>query len=179
MSGKVGTPEQAIEEIEAVWGGTMRKMARAAALALTLVSGAAMAKDIPAGGFTVADVVSWLQDQGYKARVVTDKEGKQHVVSAAGGVDFGVYLYDCKGDRCGSIQFAAGWATHGGFDTARMNDWNRHNRWARGYFDDSKDPWLELDVDLTPGGTYELLNDEFATWNTSLNNFIKLYQLRR
>lgn len=156
----------------------MRKIAGAVALALALMSAAAAAaKDIPAGGFTVADVAAWLQDQGYRAQIVTDKDGTKHVSSATSGVDFGVYLYDCKGERCGSIQFAAGWATHGSFDTARMNEWNRRNRWARGYYDDAKDPWLEYDIDLTPGGTYELLNDELATWNTSVTNFVKLYSL--
>ncbi len=32
----------------------------------------------------------------------------------------------------------------------------------RAYVDKVNDPWLEYDVDLTPGGSYELLKDEFG-----------------
>jgi hypothetical protein len=152
-------------------------IAAAGALALTLMCGAAEARDMPAGGLTIDDVVAWLQSGGYKAEVTSDNNGK-HVESASGGTNFGVYMYDCKDDRCGSIQFAAGWQTHGNFETGRMNEWNRANRWARGYYDSSNDPWLEMDVDLTPGGTYELLNDELATWNTTLAHFVQFYSLR-
>ena len=55
-----------------------------------------------------------------------------------------------------------------------MNDWNRDNRWARAYVDKVNDPWLEYDVDLTPGGTYEMLNDEFAIWRDTLGRFHKI-----
>jgi hypothetical protein len=151
----------------------------AGALALVLISfaGTASARDVPAGGLTLDDVVAWLQSQGYKAELVTDSDGKVHVSSASDGVKFGVYMFDCSGDHCGSIQFAAGFATHGKFDTSQMNAWNRGSRWARGYFDSTNDPWVEYDIDLTPGGTYELLDDEFATWRSTLARFVKQYGL--
>jgi Putative bacterial sensory transduction regulator len=147
-----------------------------AAFALALMMGTAKARDIPTGGFTSDDVVAWLQGQGYKAQI-KNQNGKKSVVSAADGVEFQIDLYDCKGDRCGSMQFTTAWATHGHFDTTKMNDWNRNERWARGFFDSSNDPWLQYDVDLTPGGTYELLNDQFAIWNKLLSSFIKRYGL--
>jgi hypothetical protein len=115
---------------------------------------------------------------GYPAQVVTDSNGKKHVDSYVNGVKFGVYMFDCNGDNCGSIQFAAGFATHGGFNISRMNEWNHDNRWARGYYDDVNDPWCEMDVDLTPGGTYELLNDEFTTWKKVIDGFTTLYNLK-
>jgi hypothetical protein len=150
----------------------------AVALAAILAAAPAAAKDIPAGGLTVSDVVAWLQTAGYRAQIVADNDGKSHVSSATQGVNFGVYMFDCNKDgRCASIQFSAGWATHGKFDVSRMNEWNRDNRWARGYFDKENDPWLEYDVDLSPGGTFELLNDELATWDALVPRFIKLYNL--
>lgn len=151
----------------------------AVALAFILFSDMASARDLPAGGFTIGDVVTWLQGHGYKAEVVTGSDGKQHVSSASNGINFGVYMFDCEaGDRCGSIQFSAGFATHGKFDTSRMNEWNRDKRWCRGYFDKENDPWVEYDIDLTPGGTYELLDDQFATWKKMLDLFAKMYDLQ-
>jgi|HubBroStandDraft_5_1064220.scaffolds.fasta_scaffold719027_1 hypothetical protein len=150
----------------------------AAAPAVAAPAAPAPAKDIPAGGLTLNEVVAWLQAAGYRAQIVADSDGKSHVSSATQGVDFGVYIYDCNKDgRCGSIQFSAGWARHGTFDVTRMNEWNRDNRWARGYYDKVNDPWLEYDVDLSPGGTYELLNDELALWDSLVPRFIKLYKL--
>jgi Putative bacterial sensory transduction regulator len=149
------------------------------ALALALISGAAAARDLPAEGFTLDDVVAWLQSVGYKTQKATSADGSAHVMTAtSSGIKFGVYMFDCKGERCGSFQFSAGFATHGSFNTARMNDWNRDNRWARGYFDKINDPWVEMDVDLTPGGTYELLNDELETWQHTVVNFAKVYGLQ-
>ncbi len=149
----------------------------AAALALILTSSAALARDIPAGGFTTGDIIAWLHSKGYPAELTTGSGGLPHVRSNLGDVTFGVYLFDCKADRCGSIQFSAGFATHGKFDISRINEWNRDHRWARGYFDSVNDPWIEYDIDLTPGGTYELLDDEFVTWNTMVDRFTKLYGL--
>jgi Putative bacterial sensory transduction regulator len=59
-----------------------------------------------------------------------------------------------------------------------MNEWNRDKRWCRGYFDRVSDPWVEEDVDLTPGGTYELLNDSFATFRHCVDDFTSMYGLK-
>jgi len=144
-----------------------------ATLAFALVSNAALAKDLPAGGMTINDLVSWLQGQGYKAEIQTAKDGSHNIASAADGSNFHIYQYDCKNGRCGSMQFSVGFDTKGAFGPGPMNDWNRDNRWVRAYVDKVNDPWLEYDVDLTPGGTYELLNDEFAIWRDSLGRFRK------
>jgi hypothetical protein len=45
------------------------------------------------------------------------------------------------------------------------------NRWVRGYTDNVNDPWLQFDIDLTPGGTYEMLDDEFDIWKSQLSKF--------
>lgn len=148
----------------------------AAAMFIAVVP--AQARDIPSRGFTLNDVVTWLQQEGYSAQIVDDTDGKQHVKSSYGGWTFGVYMFDCKDGYCGSMQFAAGFARHGTFDTSRMNEWNKLKRWARGYYDSSNDPWVEYDVDLTPGGTYELLDDEFATYRKMLDLFVEFYHLK-
>ena len=133
----------------------------------------AQAKDLPQNGMTIQDIQNWLQDEGYRAQVQTASDGTRSIYSSADGANFHIYQYDCKNGRCGSLQFSVGFNTKGAFNSDKMNAWNRDNRWVRAYVDKVNDPWLEYDVDLTPGGTYELLNDEFAIWRDSLGHFRK------
>ncbi len=146
-------------------------MIGATVLALCLAPDAASAKDLPANGMTVKEVASWLKDAGYQAQFQTSKDGTRNIYSSAEGANFHVYFYDCKNERCGSLQFSTGYDTKGSFSAQLMNDWTAKNRWARAYVDEVNDPWLEYDVDLTPGGTYEMLNDEFKIWRDSLRHF--------
>ena len=156
----------------------MRRLIVVGAALFAFLPAAGLAKPIPVQGMSVGDVSAWLQNQGYRARIVTEKDGKSHVDSATGGTTFGVYMFDCKNNKCGSIQFSAGFDTHGAFSAQKLNEWNRDKRWSRAYIDTVNDPWIEYDVDLTPGGTYELLNDEFAIWNSELGEFTKKYGLQ-
>jgi hypothetical protein len=149
----------------------------AAALAFMSASGAASAREVPAGGFTIDDIRAWLKSDGFDSTVINDTDGKQHVRAMVDGVKLGVYPFDCKNGRCGSIQFSVGFDTHGKFDVSDMNRWNRDRRWCRGYFDKSNDPWIEMDVDLSPGGTYELLEDEFVTYRSAVTTFKQWYHL--
>jgi len=153
------------------------RIAITAALALILVSATASARPVPAAGLSLQDVVTWLQGIGYTTEIVPDKDGTSHIRSAYNGVKVGVYMFDCKDGVCGSLQFSAGWSTNGKFDVGRMNVWNRDKRWCRGYYDAENDPWVEKDVDLTPGGTYELLADEFAVFRKCVDGFKDMYQL--
>jgi hypothetical protein len=133
---------------------------------------------IPDGGFTIADIVAWLQSAGYSAKVVTGNSGEPHVVSNTQGTPFNIFTGDCKGERCASLELAAGFSTSGKFDISLLNEWNSKNRWCRAYYDSVNDTWLEMDIDLWPGGTYESLDDQFAAWNTTLGRFIAKYSLR-
>jgi len=149
----------------------MRHTILAAAAALAVLTGGAAARDIPAGGLTINDIVKWLQDAGYKAEIQKNASGDLNVYSAAEGSGFHIYQYDCKQSVCGSLQFSVGFDTKGAFNAVQMNEWNKKNRWTRAYIDTVNDPWLEQDVDLTPGGTYENLDDEFAVWRAALRHF--------
>ena len=146
-------------------------LARAATLAL--LPGAAAARDLPAGGMTLDEIAAWLHDQGLTAEVQTADNGAKSIYSSIGGSNFHIYQYDCKEARCGSLQFSSGFDTKGAFNADKMNGWNRDNRSAHAYVDKVNDPWVEFDVDLTPGGSYELLNDELGIWHQSLDNFRK------
>lgn len=148
------------------------------AFAAALVAAAANATPIPDGGLTLAETSAWLQGQGYPSETVTDSDGKQHLRFMYQDVKVGVYMFDCNGGRCGSLQFSVGWATNGKFDVSQMNRWNREKRWCRGYFDAENDPWVERDVDLSPGGSYETLKDEaFDVFKNCIVNFKAMYNL--
>jgi len=138
----------------------------------------ALMHPIPDGGLTIDDLVAWLQSAGYSAKVVTAENGNRHIVSNTLGTPFNLFVGDCRGERCASIELAAGFSTGGKFDTSQLNDWNSNNRWCRAYYDNVNDPWLGMDIDLSPGGTYESLNDQFASWNGRLAKFIDKYSLR-
>jgi len=141
----------------------------AALLMVVFATAMAQARDLPEKGVTFDDMATWLRAQGSDAKVTTDSLGNKIVASDGGG--FNIYLFDCDSDRCGSVQFAAGFRTDGKIRLDRVNEWNRDKRWARAYLDKSKNLWVEADFDLVPGGTYELLNDELATWKKVLENF--------
>ena len=54
-----------------------------------------------------------------------------------------------------------------------MNDFNRDNRWVKAYVDSKDDPWIEMDIDLYPGGTKEGLDDQFTVFHDLLVSFKK------
>jgi hypothetical protein len=145
----------------------------AAVLALGLMTSMAAAENLPASGMTAQEVANWLHKKGYKAEIGTADNGRPKIASAAQGVNFYVHFYDCKNERCASIQFVAGFSTNGAYTLEKENDWNSNNRWITASMDKENDPWISQDVDLWPGGTYENLNDEFQVWNDSLGRFLK------
>jgi hypothetical protein len=157
--------------------GQNMRIAIVAALALTLVPATVFARPIPNAGLSIQDAAAWLKSIGYTTEMVPDKDGTSHIRSNYNGVKVGVYMFDCKNSICGSLQFSAGWSTNGKFDTSQINGWNRDKRWCRGYYDAENDPWVEKDVDLTPGGSYELLADEFQVFRKCVDNFKAMYSL--
>ena len=146
-------------------------LAAAAAAAILLAPGAAMARDLPDGGMTLEEIAAWLRGHDLPAEIKTDGNGNRTVTSSFDGAVFHVYVYDCKDGRCGSLQFSEGFNTKGAWGPDPINTWNRENRWTRAYADKVNDPWIEQDVDLTPGGTYELLDDQLAIYRSALAKF--------
>jgi len=144
-----------------------------AALAFALYASAAPAKDLPDKGLSIEQVASWLQNEGYKAEMQKSSDGTPNIASSSDGQTFHIYMYDCKDDVCASLQFSEGFDTKGTFTADKINDWNKNNRWARAYIDKENDPWVEYDVDLAPGGTYEGLKDQFGIWQDALSHFRK------
>ena len=143
----------------------------AAAVALSLAAGSASARDLPAGGLTRAEVAAWLQQHGMKANVHNDSSGESIVSSAVSGVNFDIYFFACSGDRCASIQYAAGWTPLAAGTPTAVNIWNQKNRDARAYLDDHNTLWGEYDVDISPGGTWEQMDQSLARWGSVVASF--------
>jgi hypothetical protein len=160
-------------------GQLMRRAFCIIAAALTMVfavNASAQSGPIPDSGVTYEDIASWLKSKGHDATITKDGLDHKIVSTTIDGVKFGVYFFDCQNDKCGSVQFAAGFPK-GRITVDRVMEWNRTKRWARVYFDKSDGIWIEMDMDLTPGGTYELLGDELATWRSLLKTFKEFFNM--
>jgi len=133
---------------------------------------------IPDGGLTLEEVVAWLQSGGYTAKVVTREDGKRHIESWSQGTLFNIFTPGCQSGRCASLELLFAFSSKGKFDISRLNEWNRDVPWCKAYYDTVNDPCLDMDIALSPGGTYESLNDQFATWGNVLGNFTAKFSLR-
>jgi hypothetical protein len=133
---------------------------------------------IPDGGLTMEEIAAWLQGGGYSAKFVTAQDGKRHILSNTLGVPFDIFTPGCASGRCASLTIVIAFSTKGKFDVSQLNQWNSDVPWVKAYYDTVNDPCLDMDISLSPGGTYESLNDQFATWNTVLARFIAQYSLQ-
>jgi len=142
------------------------------AACLAASAGPAAARDIPAGGLTLDETVAWLRRAGYPATPHPEDGVHPYVSSKLGTADFAVRLYDCKtGGRCASLQFTAGFDLANGLSLDRVNAWNMEKRYVKAYLDDERDPFAGYDINLSPGVTYEALDDAFLLWRSFLPDF--------
>ena len=139
----------------------------------TFAAGSASADEsvINKAGMTGPEVVALLQAEGYRAALSRDKQGDPMIKSATGGANFTVYFYDCEKDRCRALQFSSGFDLKDGLTLARINEWNKGNRYLKAYLDDENDPYVEYDVNVDAGRTFSGLKDDLAIWNTMVGRF--------
>ncbi len=152
--------------------------AAAAASLLAFAAGSAAARDLPSGGVTANEVAAWLKGQGYAGTVKPDDTtpGDFIVSSVVDGISYDIYFYSCDGTgaggrRCTSLQYAAGWTAPTKLTADMANAWDRDKRFVRAYMDKKGDAWGEYDVDISPGGTYEQLDQSFVRWRQTINDF--------
>lgn len=118
-------------------------------------------------------VVSALQDGGYLAKLGTDAVGDPMVTSSVGGTSFQIFFYNCVEHKaCATVQFHSGYDLESPVGLELINNWNRTQRFARGYLDRENDPILEMDLDLDDGGMSRLLFiDNIEFWATQVGGF--------
>jgi hypothetical protein len=148
-------------------------MLAAAAAAAMCLTGEAQAADLPKDGLTVKEVQAWLDKEGFKATV--KGEGGDAVLSSESpdGVKFEIHFYDCVKDRCASMAFAGGFDLKDAMTPAKANEWNEAKRYVKCFLDEEGDPWFTYDVNLSPGGTQEALDEEFALWLSFLPDIVE------
>jgi predicted RNase H-related nuclease YkuK (DUF458 family) len=117
-------------------------------------------------------VVKLLQAKGYKAEMIKGTDS-DYIRTADSGVPVTILFMNCASGKtgCTTLQFYTGFN-----DTKttadRMNEWNREQRWARGYIDKDGDPVIEMDVDLDFGGlSRDLFYDNLGTFLSLIPRF--------
>jgi hypothetical protein len=160
-----------------VEGVLMRTGFLAALAAVAVMAGAqgAVAKPVPEDGVTVEEFRQWLEQNGYKAQVEVEKDGSKHINSASDGLKFSIYFYDCKKDRCASIEYYLGFdKSENTPSLERINTWNREKRFLKAYLNEKGDAGFEYDDSVAPGGTWESIEDSFSVFLTFLPEVKKL-----
>lgn len=141
-----------------------------AGLALALSMGTALAGPLPDGGVTAAEVANVMRAMKLPVEQTTDRQGDPLILSTVGGRKFGVYFYQCKGPRCASIQFSAGFNDAASVPMVKVMDWNRTKRFGRAYLE-SGSVYVEMDMDVERGATTEALANNFDRWAAVVEQF--------
>lgn len=152
-----------------------RTLAFLAAAAAIFIAPAA-AKPLPRGGVTREEIVTWLHQHDYNAEIRHFDKFIYVATQFHNGPpnnDYsGIYFYDCDAnERCAAIQYFAAFAGDDTITVDKANDWNSHKRTIRAYRRESSSITGEYDVDVSPGGTMELLDKSLTRWEQVLGIF--------
>jgi hypothetical protein len=120
-------------------------------------------------------LVNALQAGGYAAKLGTDKVGDPMITSGVNGTSFQIFFYNCTDHKeCATVTFHSGYDFNTAPPLELMNEWNRGERFGRGYLDKENDPIIEMDLDLDDGGVAPLLFiDNIEFWASILSKFEK------
>jgi hypothetical protein len=119
----------------------------------------------------IADVV---RGKGFDVEVTKDNDGDPMLQVEGKGYKFAILFYGCTNHRdCVTLGLYAGW-TGSTADLAKINKWNKDNRFGRAYIDDENDPVVEMDIDLDDGGMSRLLfEDHIEFWMSVMSQYSK------
>jgi hypothetical protein len=128
-----------------------------------------------------SSLVRALQAAGRTAKVGVDGTGDPMITSAVGGTSYQIFFYNCTNHKeCATVQFHSGYHLNTPVSLDTINEWNRSQRFGRGYLDKVNDPILEMDVDLDDGGVAPLLFiDNIEFWDSVLPKFEKAIGYRK
>ena len=119
---------------------------------------------------TPREMEAILREVGYRYERV--EEGARVFFSLRmGGLRALLFLTDCRGGRCGSLQLFAGFSMRNPPTLERINAWNQEKRFSRAYLDKDGDPVLESELDLEGGVTRRAIISFLDTFERSLSRF--------
>lgn len=142
-------------------------------LAAALYGPATGAAAEAAAGITGAEMTRILQDAGYRAKLDKDDDGDPRIETRMSGVNVFVYFYDCKQDRCGSLQFAMAMDLEDGSTLEAMNRFNSSFRYVRAHLDNEMDPFLRFDFEVLHTARNEHILSQVDLWEDVLDEFLK------
>ena len=127
----------------------------------------------PQEGLKAEDVADWLKRQHLEAEFDNGRTSATPTIirSSIDGTPFAIYLYDCKRDRCASLQYEASFSNTENISLARLNNWNRQSRYIRAYLDRSGRVLGEYDLDIAPGMDGKGLDHSLRRWRSALSRF--------
>ncbi len=140
------------------------------ALAIAAIAAPAVAAPYAAGGVTPKEAAAALKAEGLPAEIVKDGDTTS-IKSSSGGINWRIYFYGCKNDRCSSIQFSAGFDLDDGLTLKKANEWNYTKRFARAALDEEMDPYVRYDIDTESGFTTEAMTLSIQTWQLIVPTF--------
>lgn len=140
-----------------------------------LAAAAFLAPSLPAETVDATDpeqLVSIIQQLGYRAVLEADNVGDPLIKSSAGGTEFAIYFYGCTlGGTCKSLLFKVGYDLANGIALAEIEDWNETTLFGRAYLDDEADPWLEMAVNMDGGVSRKNFEDNYDWWEVIVGEF--------
>ncbi|MBW6396182.1 YbjN domain-containing protein [Thermus sp. SYSU G05001] len=104
-------------------------------------------------GLTPGEVEAFLQatDVSYERR-----EARLFSVTV-GGLKAWLELDWCEGERCGLLALSSGFKKQVSLE--RINEWNRRFRFGRAYLDEDGDAWIETELDVSEGLSWEAVRE--------------------
>jgi hypothetical protein len=142
------------------------------------VSSTAPDGEARSAGPTRNEVADYLTSLGYKAKAMADANGNAIVQTSIEGTTVNVYFYNCQGERCGEIQFSAGWQMPKAPTPEAVNAWNSQKRLARAYTSQANDAlFLEMDLNLQDTTSNKQIDEYLRLWSVLLGSFKKQFAL--
>jgi len=163
-----------LQSVSAVIGGILLSMTLASASASRTTE--KLTKDVKSGdgvsdqrvmtSITGQELNDILVDAGFSAGKVDDDGDVLVKVEDKA-------FYFLIGRNRDSIEAKTAWRTTDASRPSidRMNDWNRTKKYSKTYFDNERDPVLQLDLDLAGGVTVARIKDFALTARVSLKAF--------
>src|SRR5690606_38262144 len=104
-----------------------------------------------------------------------DRHGDPEIMFQQGGLTCRMNFFDCRNDRCGSLQLEVGLDLEAGTTPQVVNQYNRTYRYGRAYLDEDMDPYLLYDFELPHARVGEYLESQLGIFGTLLEHFTEAF----